>query len=119
MTNGVTTYSGSSSESVRYNSLTGVIATPTYLAIPLNDTTGVFLGATMPPPGYDGYSNFGFKFGGHSNGTILTALFWNNGSSGTLTPWWSPILPQITIRSLKVLRLQRQSPNPPHSRSLE
>lgn len=89
VTNGVTTYSGSSSESVPYNSLTGVIATPTYLATPLNDTTGVFLGATMPPPGYDGYSNLGLQFGGHSNGTILTALFWNNGSSGTLTPWWT------------------------------
>jgi len=95
-TDGVNTYSGSSSQGGQYTGIYGsVIATSDYLALPLiNSNGGIFLSAPMPPPGYQGYTDMGLQFSAHST-SVLTSLHWSNGSSGTLIPWWTDYISPV------------------------
>jgi hypothetical protein len=95
-TDGVNTYSGSSSQADSYTGIYGsVVATSDYIALPLFDSNGgIYLSATMPPPGYAGYTSMGLQFSAHST-SVLTSLHWGNGSSGTLTPWWTDYISPV------------------------
>jgi hypothetical protein len=99
-TNGINTYSGSSSQEGLHTGIFGpIVATSDYLALSLIDPNdGIYLSAPMPPPGYQGYTDMGLQFSAHST-SVLTALHWGDGASGTLTPWWtdgiSPIPNQV------------------------